>query len=225
MPLRKTERPTRITFGDNGHLGKRGLVSVTLMKQDLYVPKTASNTSVSAALASSNTAATTYNIGVELTPSRNIKITCGGTAASIAASPIVVTGKNFEGKVITESFTPTAGTAGTLVAGSKIFTTVDSISIPQQTGTGATFSIGVGNNIGFNFRNLSTTQVRLYKKVISSGAESLVAPGSTNFSSTNVEDNWLTLDVVPSGLSQYRVYALNYNWHLNPINNEPVYGV
>lgn len=224
MPLRKTKRPQRITFGDNGNFGKKNIVSVTLMKQDLYVPKTATNTFVSAALASSSTAATPYEIGVELTPARNITVTGGGTAASIAASPIVVTGKNFEGKVITESFTPTAATAGTLT-GSKIFATVDSISIPQQTGAGATFSIGVGNNIGFNFRNLSTTQVRLYKQVISSGAESLVAPGSTNFSSTNVEDNYLTLDVTPSGLSRYRVYALNYNWHLNPTNGEPNYGV
>lgn len=224
MPLRKTKRPTRITFGDNGNLGKKGVVSVTLMKQDLYSPKTASNTFVTNALASSNTAATPYQVGVELTPARNLTVTAGGTAASIAASPIVVTGKNAEGKVITESFTPTVGTAGTLT-GTKVFTTVDSVSIPTQGGTGATFSIGVGNNIGFNFRNLSTTQVRLYKRVISSGAESLVAPGSTNFSSSSVEDNWLTLDVTPSGLSQYRVYALNYNWHLNPINGEPVYGV
>ena len=224
MPLRKTKRPTRITLGDNGNLGKKGIVSVTLMKQDLYVPKTASNTFVTSAFASSNTAATPYSVGVELLPPRNITVTSGGTAASIAASPIVVTGKNAEGKVITESFTPVAATAGTLT-GAKIFTTVDSISIPQQTGTGATFSIGVGVNIGFSFRNLSTTQVKLVKKVISSGTESIVSPGSTNFSSSNVEDNWLTLDVTPSGLSQYRVYALNYNWHLNPVNNEPVYGV
>lgn len=224
MPLRKTKRPTRITFGDNGNLGKKGIVSVTLMKQDLYVPKTATNTFVSAALASSGSATTPYNIGVELLPPRNLTVTAGGTAGDIKAAAITVTGKNAEGKVITETFTPTVDTAGTLT-GSKIFATVDSISIPAQDGGGATFSIGVGNNIGFNFRNLSTTQVRLYKKVIASGAESLVAPGSTNFSSTNVEDNYLTLDVTPSGLSQYRVYALNYNWHLNPTNNEPVYGV
>ena len=224
MPLRKTFRPTRITLGDNGDLGKKGVVSVTLMKADLYAPKTASNTFVSAALASSASAATPYSVGVELTPARNITVTAGGTAASVAATAIVVTGKNSEGKVITESFTPTAGTAGTLT-GSKIFATVDSISIPQQGGAGATFSIGVGNNIGLPFRNLSTTQVRLYKKVTASGAESLVAPGSTNFSSSVVEDNYITMDVTPSGLSQYRVYALNYNWHLNPINGEPNYGV
>ena len=224
MPLRKTFRPTRITLGDNGDLGKNGIVSVTLMKADLYAPKTKSNTFVSAALASRSSAATPYTIGVELSPARNISVTAGGTAASIAASPIVVTGKNSEGKVITESFTPTAGTAGTLT-GSKIFATVDSISIPQQGGAGATFSIGVGDNIGLPFRNLSSTVVRLYKKVTASGAESLVAPGSTNFSSTNVEDNYVTLDVTPSGLSQYRVYALNYNWHLNPTNGEPNYGV
>lgn len=224
MPLRKTKRPTRVTLGDNGNLGKKGIVSVTLMKQDLYVPKTASNTFVTNALASSGTAATPYSVGVELLPPRNITVTAGGTAASIAASAIVVTGKNSEGKVITESFTPTAATAGTLT-GSKIFATVDSISIPQQGGAGATFSIGVGNNIGFGFRNLSTTQVRLVKRVLSSGNESIVAPGSTNFSSSNVEDNYMTLDVTPSGLSQYRVYALNYNWHLNPTNGEPVYGV
>lgn len=224
MPLRKTKRPTRITLGDNGNYGKKGVVSVTLMKQDLYTPKTATNTFVSAALASNATTASPYNIGVELLPNRNITVTAGGTATDIKNAAITVTGKNAEGKVITESLTPTLDTAGTLT-GTKIFATVDSISIPAQDGAGATFSIGVGNNIGFGFRNLSTTQVKLYKQVISSGTESLVNAGSTNFSASNVEDNYMTLDVTPSGLSRYRVYALNYNWHLNPVNNEPVYGV
>lgn len=224
MPLRKTFRPTRITLGDNGDLGKKGIVSVTLMKADLYAPKTASNVFVSPALASSSAAATPYDIGVELTPARNITVTAGGTAGDIKASAITVTGKNTEGKVITENFTPTVDTAGTLT-GSKIFAIVDSISIPAQDGNGATFAIGVGNNIGLPFRNLSSTVVRLYKKVTASGAESLVTPGTTNFSSSNVEDNYITLDVTPSGLSQYRVYALNYNWHLNPTNDQPNYGV
>lgn len=223
MALRKTIQPSRITLGDNGKFGKRNIVSVALNKFDLRTPLTSSTTAVSTALASSNTSATSVPLNVELPQPRSITVTAGGTAASIAASPIVVSGLNVEGKPITESLTPTAGTAGTL-SGTKAFAVVTGVSIPQQTGAGATFAIGTGLNFGLGTKNLSVTQVKLYKQVIASGAQSLVSPGSTNFSTTNTEDNWITLDVTPSGLSRYRVYALNYNWHLNPVNDQPNYG-
>jgi hypothetical protein len=129
-----------------------------------------------------------------------------------------VTGLNVEGKVITESLTPTAATLGT-VSGSKCFAVVTGIAIPQQTGTGVSYSIGTGLNFGLNSRNLSVTQVKLFKTVIASGNQSLVNPGSVNLDSSVVENNWVTLDVTPSGTSRYRAYSFNYNWHLNPVND------
>lgn len=223
MALRKTTQPSRVTLGDNGKFGKKGIVSVLLNKSDLRTPATASITAISAAITGSNTASVTTPLNVELPAPRSITVTAGGTAASIAATPVVVNGLNVEGKPISESLTPTAGTAGTLT-GTKAFAVVTGFTIPTQGGAGATFSVGTGPNFGLNTRNLSVTQVKLYKQVVASGAQSLVNPGSTNFSTTNVEDNWVTLDVTASGLSRYRVYALNYNWHLNPVNDLPNYG-
>lgn len=224
MPLRKTIQPTRVTLGDNGKFGKRHIVSVTLNKYDLRTPATASTTAISAAVTGNASTAVTTPLYVELPQPRSITVTAGGTAASIAATAVVVNGLNVEGKPISESLTPTAGTAGTL-SGTKAFAVVTGFTIPVQGGAGATFSVGTGLNFGLSSRNLSVTQVKLYKQVVASGAQSIVNPGSTNFSTTNVEDNWVTLDVTPSGLSRYRVYALNYNWHLNPVNDQPNYGV
>lgn len=216
--LRKTYNPTRVTLGDNGKFGKKSIIDAMLNKFDLRVPKTASTTAVLPATAASNTGATTATFYYELEQPRSITITSTGTAGSVTATAIVVTGVNVEGKVITESLTPTAGTLGT-VSGTKAFAAVTGISIPQQTGTGVSYSIGTGLNFGIGSRNLSVTQVKLYKQVLSSGTQSLVNPGSTNFDSALVENNWITLDVTPSGLSRYRVYSFNYNWHLNPVND------
>lgn len=226
MPLHKTLQPTRVTLGDDGRYGKKGIISVALNKFDLRTPKAANATAVNGAVAASSTGATNtvFATPVELKQPRSVSVTFTGTAASVAATPVVVSGLNFEGKPMTDSITPTAATLGTY-NGTKAFAVVTSVNVPQQGGTGVSVSVGTGNNFGLSTCNLSVTQVRLYKQVIASGAQSLVAPGSTNFSTTNVEDNWVTLDVTPSGLSRYRVYAFNYNWHLNPVNDLPVYGV
>ena len=223
MPLRKTLQPTRVTLGDDGKFGKRNIISVALNKFDLRTPKTASTTAISAAVTGNASTAVTTPLSVELEQPRSVTVTAGGTAASILG-PVVVNGLNFEGKPMSESITITSATAGTY-NGTKAFAVVTGFTIPVQGGAGATFAVGTGANFGLSTRNLSVTQVKLFKTVISSGAQSLVNPGSTNFSTTNVEDNWVTLDVTASGLSRYRVYALNYNWHLNPVNDQPTYGV
>ena len=225
MPYVKqqTLRPTRFTIGASVTQGKKSLLSGQLTTFDLGVPAAGTTTAVSAAINGSNTAPVTTNLNYVLPVPRNITITSGGTAASIAATAVVVTGKNIEGKTITDSLTPTAGTAGTLV-GTKIFHTVTGFTIPTQGGAGATFAVGVGDRYGINTRNLSVTQVRLVKKLVSTGVETLVTPATTNFSTTLVEDNYVTLDATANGLNQYYIYAFNYNWQLNPINDNPNYG-
>jgi len=226
MPYLKnqTVRPIRGTIGAGVSTGKKGLISYALSNVDLGVPAAGTATAIAAPITSSGTGATSSNLNYVLPTPRNISITAGGTAASIVATAVVVTGKNIEGKTITESLTPTAATAGT-TTGTKVFHTVTGITIPTQGGAGATFSIGVGNNFGINTRNLSVTQVRLVKKLVSTGVESLVAPATTNFSTTVVEDNWVTLDATANGLNQYNLYAFNYNWQLNPVNDNPNYGL
>ena len=225
MPYLKnqTVRPTRGTIGAGVTQGKKGLISYALSTVDLGVPAAGTATAISTAITSTNTGATNATLNYVLPTPRNISITSGGTGASITAAAIVVTGKNIEGKIITESLTPTAATPGTLT-GTKVFHTVTSIAIPTQTGAGATYSIGVGNNFGINTRNLSVTQVRLVKKLVSTGVETLATPASTNFDTTIVENNWITLDTTANGLNQYYLYAFNYNWQLNPLNDNPNYG-
>ena len=225
MPYVKqqTLRPTRGTIGAGVTHGKKGLISYALTTFDLGVPAAGTTTAVSTAVTGNNTTAVTTNLNYVLPVPRNITVTAGGTAASIAATAVVVTGKNIEGKTITDSLTPTAATAGTLV-GTKIFHTVTGFTVPVQGGAGATFSVGLGDRFGINTRNLSVTQVRLVKKLVSTGVETLATPATTNFSTTLVEDNYVTLDATANGLNQYYLYAFNYNWQLNPVNDNPNYG-
>lgn len=222
MALNKTIKPTRVTFGDNGQNGKKNIVSVSFLSKDLGKPSNANTTSLSAA-AAIGTSASTRAIGPDPVIPRNITVTLTGTAGSVSASAIVVTGKNSEGKTITESITPTVGTLGTY-SGAKAFAKVTSIAFPAQAGTGVSASVGVGNIFGIGYKNVTAAAVRLYKKT-SSGTESLVNPGATAVSAVDIESNTVTLDVTPNSQNAYRVYAVSYNWHLNPVNNSPAYGV
>jgi len=225
MPYLKNQtiRPTRITIGADGATGKKSLISAALTSVDLGVPAAGAAATVVAATATNASTPVTVTPNYVLPTPRNITITSTGTAADVKNVAIVITGKNLEGKTITESLTPTLDTLGTLT-GAKIFHTVTSVAFPAQDGAGALYSVGVGNLFGIGTRNLSVTQVRLVKKLVSTGAESLVVPGSTNFSTTVLEDNYVTLDATANGLNQYYLYAFNYNWQLNPTNDNPNYG-
>jgi hypothetical protein len=220
MALNKSIRPSRVTFGDNGANGKKNVVSVTFLSGDLGKPSNGTVAELSAA-AALGTGATSRMIGPDPRVPRNVTVTLTGTAGSVAATPITVTGKNSEGKVITDTITPTAATLGTY-AGTKAFAKVTSIDFPAQTATGVTASVGTGNIFGIGFKNVTAAAVRLYKKTIS-GTESLVTPGATAVSASAIESNTVTLDVTPNSQNQYRVYAISYNWHLNPVNGQPVY--
>lgn len=222
MALNKTLRNTRATFGDNGQNGKKNIMSVSFFSQDLTKPDPASTTKIASTGAASGSGTQSKTIVGQPDVPRNITVTVGGTAGDIAAGNVVITGKNVEGKTITENIAITVDTAGTYV-GTKAFASVTSAVIPQQDGAGATYAIGQGNVIGTNHRALSTTAVKLYKKT-SGGAESLVDATASTFSASAVEDNTVTLDVNPTGTNMYRVYGYFVNWHLNPVNGQPSYG-
>jgi len=225
MPFLKNQtiRPTRITIGANGANGKKSLISAALSSVDLGVPAAGAVATITAATAANASTTVTVTPNLVLPTPRNITITSTGTAADVKAAGVVVTGKTLEGKVLTETLTPTVDTLGTVV-GTKIFHTVTSVAFPAQDGAGVLFSVGVGDRFGIGTRNLSVTQVRLVKKLVSTGVESLVTPASSNFSTTVLEDNYVTLDVTANGLNQYYLYAFNYNWQLNPTNDNPNYG-
>lgn len=81
---------------------------------------------------------------------RNLVITPGGTTGDVEACTITVTGTNFFGRTITETFAFLAD-ASSATTGAKAFKTVTSVSFPancESGGFAATWSIGVGEKIG-----------------------------------------------------------------------------
>ena len=72
-----------------------------------------------------------------------ISATAGGTAGDIKAIQVVIAGLDPAGVAITESLPAfTVNTAGTKI-GTKVFSTITSITIPAHDGTGATTAIGI----------------------------------------------------------------------------------
>jgi hypothetical protein len=79
---------------------------------------------------------------------RNIVITTGGTTNDVAAGNVVITGKDADGNVISETLALTANQAGA-TTGNKAFLIVDSISLPVgDSPYGATLDIGTGTKLG-----------------------------------------------------------------------------
>ena len=103
---------------------------------------------VHAAITGSASAVTTVTTAITSPPyPRNLIITPGGTTGDVAACNITVTGTNIADELITEDFAFLANATGA-TTGTKAFKTVTGISIPQQDGAGATFTVGFGELLG-----------------------------------------------------------------------------
>lgn len=82
----------------------------------------------------------------ELFPPRNVTLTLS-SHADWDATTAVVTGTDENGAVVTENLTiPNGGDA--TVTGATAFRTITSLLIPAQSGTGGTFTFGVGSVFG-----------------------------------------------------------------------------
>lgn len=221
--LNKTRRYSRHTYGDDGDRGRRNVLSVSFVATDLLRPAAAGTTQIQAATAASNTAATIYRPVPNPDVPRNLVITIGGTAASVPAGNIVVTGTNVEGKVITENFALTLDTL-TTITGNKAFKTVTQIAMPQADGTGVTVAVGYGAKLGIGMRNLASMPAQVLVRS-AAGVETMEAPSATAYSASNVEDNTVTTTTAQDGARSFRVYVLNYKWAINPLNGQPDYGL
>jgi hypothetical protein len=125
---------------------------VMLEKQDFGTPVAASATRLSSGVAGPTSAAAATISSFTLQPDvpRNIVITPGGTTGDVESCVITVTGTNYFGATITETFT-FAADASTAQTGSKAFKTVSSVAFPascESGGFAATWSVGVGEKIG-----------------------------------------------------------------------------
>jgi hypothetical protein len=76
-----------------------------------------------------------------------VVVVAATTTGNIAAGKVVIAGKDINGDAISEDFTVTADTAGTLT-GSKAFAEITSITIPVQDGDTVTFDVGWGDKLG-----------------------------------------------------------------------------
>lgn len=228
MPINTTKNQTRRysrhTYGDDGLRGKRNILSVSFVATDLQRAALAGTTAVHAAITGATGGITTVTTGfTNPDVPRNITVTAGGTATDITASAITITGTNVEGATITETFTPTVDTAGT-ITGSKAFKTVTSIAIPVQDGAAATYAVGFGSKLGIGMRNIASMPIMVLVRS-SAGVETLEAPSASNFSATVVESNTVTTTTAQDGARGFRVYVINYKWSVDPVNAAPDYGL
>lgn len=120
---------------------------------------------------------------------RNIVVTPTGTTADVAAGSVVVTGRDIQGKVISESFVFTANQS-TAVTGNKAFASITSIVFPAEDSPfGATWDVGVGTKLGLS---ACLDKAGFYLKGLVDGADltgSTVAVSSTELASNTVIPN------------------------------------
>lgn len=224
MTLNKTRRYSRHTYGDDGSLGRRNVLSVSFVATDLGRPAVATVAAVHAAITGSASVVTTVTTGIT-NPDvpRNLSVTPAGTTADVAAGDVTITGTNVEGKVISEAFTFLAN-ASTATVGVKAFKTVTSIAIPIQDGAAATFSVDTGAKLGIGMRNIASMPIKVLARS-STGVETLEDASASAFSATLVESNTVTTTTTMDAAVGFRVYVLNYKFHINPTNSNPDYGV
>ncbi len=122
---------------------------------------------------------------------RNITATAGGTAASIKAIQVVVTGTNFEDDEITETLPAfTVDTEGTVV-GNKAFKTVIQIDIPAHDATSATTAIGWGDKLGLPCKLAYDTVIpgKTFLNKVKETTDPTVAVSAAAFESNTIELN------------------------------------
>lgn len=125
---------------------------VMLEAQDFGTPSAAGTNSVLSASAGATSAAiaTVTTFAGQPDVPRNLVVTPGGTTGDVEACVITVSGTNYLGRAMSETFTFLAD-ASTAQTGNKAFKTVSSVSFPancESGGFAATWSIGVGEKIG-----------------------------------------------------------------------------
>lgn len=181
------------------------------------------NTAIMAATAGASTAQTITSGLNSVDVPRVLSLTVGGSSAGVQSSSVVVTGRNIEGKVITDTFNTTAGTTGT-INGTKAFLTITSVFIPAQVGTSATFAIGTTNAIGVRHRLFkNNTTVKVYSTTAHKGALTLQGVPTVTASAETIEVNTVTPLTTPDGTTFLIICYVFDNWALKPFQDQPEY--
>lgn len=133
---------------------------------------------------------------------RNIVVVVAAiTAGDIAAGNIVVTGKNFAGKEITETHAVTADTPATFT-GVSAFKEVTSVTVPVQDGASVTVDVGWGKMFGIPYLLEADEQVlvKLFNKSADTGT---VTPDADK-----LEKNVIALNGTPDALKDIDLYIV-----------------
>lgn len=185
-----------------------------------------------AATATSGSVTTTILPTAQPDVPRALSVTFAGTAGDIKAVAVTITGKNVEGKTITDTFTPTVDTAGT-ISGTKAFKSVTSISVPAQDGAGVTVAVDTLDLLGLNHRLPTGTTTANVRIVSTSNVKNITAanlgangvktlqstPSAVAVSPSLVESNTVTPATLPDGTFHMSIHYYYVKWVLDPIND------
>lgn len=188
-----------------------------------HISKKVSNATAGAVLASTAGAATKQTITTGITNPdvpRVLAITIGGSGYT--ADSIVITGKNVEGKTITDTI---AYSVNGQVAGSLVFKTVSSIVIPATSGTSMTLTVDTLNKLGLVHRlppNYSTIVV-IQDTADEDATKPAVqaAPSASNVDNEFLEKNWVTPATTPDGTTFLYIFYWFHKVKVQPVKDSP----
>lgn len=179
-----------------------------------------------AILAATATALTPQTVTTGITQPdvpRALSVTPGGTTSQLLDTAVVITGRNVEGKVITESF-QLVPSSSTIINGSKAFSSITSIFIPGQSGTAATVAVGTQNKLGVFHRLFpNNTTVKVFSSTTVGGAITLQGVPTVVANETLIELNTVTPATTPDGSTMLNICYAYDNWSSGDLYDNPSY--
>lgn len=133
---------------------------------------------------------------------RTVDVTVSGTAANIDVGTATITGTNSLDETITDTYSFTENTAGTL-AGTKAFKTISTLAVHQQDGANVHVSVGLGNDFGMPMTNLTNGVVFAD---VDGTRES--TPPTVAVSGTAIESNTIAFNTAPNGTKDFSYVVL-----------------
>ncbi len=208
-------RENQPTHGEAGELGdlrndvKRTLstlAGVTVVEYvDAPAAAAASIFAAAATQVAARTVAASGLVGgaeVVLPFARPISVTTAGTTPASAPATVVVTGKDIDGKDLTETINvpQTAATAN----GAKCFKSVSKLAFSASEGTDATVSVGHAAPLGLPAKVKQRGGARLAVMEVAAGAR--VTTGTLSDAATNAPYGMYTPAAAPNGSNDYAVF-------------------
>lgn len=133
---------------------------------------------------------------------RNLTFTTAGGTPADAPANAVITGKDVDGKVITETVA-LSQTAAT-VQGVKAFASVTSVAYEAAEGAGATISIGYGSKFGLRAKLKARGGLAAPVREVANGA--VVTTGTFVDETTSAPYGTYTPATAPDGTKSYAIY-------------------